>query len=105
MPLHSAKEGKELNPASEIFIGQIPGITNGKDAVAMINQIRAIDKRRLFDREEISNFNQYAKNKDIKDYDEITAQHKFIYRLTDEQFEKIHIAVQQFLYNGFISIR
>lgn len=102
VPLHSAKMDKELNPASEIYIGEIPGVTNTKRAVAIINQIRTIDKRRMFDKAAIEHFNQYAQSEHYADYAEITAQHKFIFRLTEEQYKKIHIAVQQYVFNGYI---
>lgn len=102
VPLHSAKMDKELNPASEIYIGEIPGVTNTKRAVAIINQIRTIDKRRMFDKAAIEHFNQYSQSEHYVDYAEITAQHKFIFRLTEEQYKKIHIAVQQYVFNGYI---
>ena len=102
VPLHSAKMDKELNPASEVYVGEIPGVTNTKRAVAIINQIRTIDKRRMFDKAAIEHFNQYAQSEHYVDYDLITAQHKFIFRLTDEQFKKIHKAVQSYVYNGYI---
>ena len=102
VPLHSAKMDKELNPASEVYIGEIPGVTNTKRAVAIINQVRTIDKRRLFDKAAIEHFNQYSQSEHFVDYGLITAQHKFIYRLTDEQFAKIHRAVLQYVYNGYI---
>ena len=102
VPLHSAKEGKELNPASEVYLGQIPGVANGKEAVAIINQIKTIDKRRLFDKAAVEHFNRFVQANDVQDYEEITAQHKFIYRLSEEQYHKMHVAVQQFVYNGYI---
>ncbi len=102
VPLHSAKEGRAPNPASEVFLGQIPGVTNGKDAIALINQARTIDKRRLFDDQYVDRFEQYVKDKNIPDYHMIIAQHKFIYRLSNEQFKKVHRAVLQYFTNGFI---
>ena len=102
VPLHSVKEGKELNPASELYIGEIPGVANGKKTVAIINQIRAIDKRRLFDKAAVEHFNAYAKSPYYVNYEKITAQHKYIFRLTDEQYHKLHTAVQQFVFNGYI---
>ena len=102
VPLHSAKEGKELNPASEIMLGEIPGVHNGKKAVAIINQIRTIDKRRLFDRAAIDHFNSMVQAQKIKDYHEINAQVKYIHRLTDEQYEKLHEAVKQFILFNYI---
>ena len=102
VPLHSAKEGKPINPASQVLIGEIPGIANGKQAVAIINQVRTIDKRRLFDKAAIEHFNRYVASQEIGDYEEICAQHKYIYRLTNEQYKKIHDAVKQYVYNGYI---
>lgn len=102
VPLHSVKMDKELNPASEVYIGEIPGVTNTKRAVAIINQVRTIDKRRMFDKAAIEHFNQYAQSEHYVDYDLITAQHKYIFRLTDEQYTKIHKAVQQYVFNGYI---
>lgn len=102
VPLHSVKMDKELNPASEVYIGEIPGVTNTKRAVAIINQVRIIDKRRMFDKAAIEHFNQYAQSEHYVDYDLITAQHKYIFRLTDEQYTKIHKAVQQYIFNGYI---
>ena len=93
VPLHSAKEGRTPNPASEVFLGQIPGVTNGKDAIALINQTRTIDKRRLFNDEYVDRFERYVRDKNIPEYQMIIAQHKFIYRLSDEQFRKLHKAV------------
>ena len=102
VPLHSAKEGKELNPSSEIFIGKIPGVSNDKNAVAIINQIRVIDKRRLFDKAAVEHLDRFTQDQNIKEYQEIIGQHKYIYRLSEEQYHKLHIAVQQYVYNGYI---
>ena len=102
VPLHSLKQGYVLNPASDLLLGTIPGIANGKESIAIINQIRVIDKRRMFDKAAIEHFNQYIANSEYKDYHLITAQHKPIYRLTDNQFKKLHQAVQQYVFNGYI---
>ena len=102
VPLHSAKDGKELNPASEVFIGPIPGVSNEKDAVAIINQIRVIDKRRLFDKAAVEHLDRFTQDHEIKEYQELVGQHKYIYRLSDEQYKKLHTAVQQYVYNGYI---
>ena len=102
VPLHSAKDGKELNPASEVFIGPIPGVSNEKDAVAIINQIRVIDKRRLFDKAAVEHLDRFTQDHEIKEYQELVGQHKYIYRLSEEQYKKLHTAVQQYVYNGYI---
>ena len=101
VPLKSAK-GKPLNPASDILVGEIENLNNSKEAIAVINQIRTIDKRRLFDGQTISHLSQFMSDEMIGEYSEITVQTKRIYRLTDEQFKKIHKAAEEYVYNGYI---
>ena len=101
VPLKSAK-GKPLNPASDILVGEIENLNNSKEAIAVINQIRTIDKRRLFDGQTISHLSQFMSDEMIGEYSEITVQDKRIYRLTDEQFKKIHKAAEEYVYNGYI---
>ena len=101
VPLKSAK-GKPLNPASDILIGEIKKLGNSKEAIAVINQIRTIDKRRLFDAQTIAHLSSYMNSELIGEYSEITVQSKRIYRLTDEQFKKIHKAAEEYVYNGYI---
>ena len=103
VPLHSAKENRELNPASEVYLGQIPGLTNGKNAIALINQTRTVDKRRLFSQEAVENFNLYVGgSKYIESYKEFVLGMKHVYRLTDEQFSKVRRAVEDYFFNGYI---
>lgn len=102
VPLHSAKMDRELNPCSEVYVGEIPGVTNKKKAVAIINQIRTIDKRRIFDKAAIEHFNQYVQSENFVDYGQFTAQHKYFFRLSDEQLKKVHKAVRDYIYNGYI---
>ena len=101
VPLKSAK-GRPLNPASDIMVGEIENLNNSKEAIAVINQIRTIDKRRLFDSQTISHLSQFMSDEMIGEYSEITVQTKRIYRLTDEQFKKIHKAAEEYVYNGYI---
>lgn len=102
VPLCSEKAGKEINPASEILIGMIPGTRNGKRTIALINQARTIDKRRLFNKEQIKSFLRHKEACEIKENAKITAQHIFIYRLSNSQYRKIHKAVLQYFNNGYI---
>ena len=101
VPLKSAK-GRPLNPASDIKVGEIKNLNNSKEAIAVINQIRTIDKRRLFDAQTISHLSKVVSDEMIGEYSELTIQLKRIYRLTDEQFEKIHKAAEEYVYNGYI---
>ena len=48
IPLSSVKETKQYNKKITIFIGEVSGIPNTKQSVALVNQIRTIDKIRLF---------------------------------------------------------
>ena len=101
VPLKSAK-GRSLNPASDIMVGEIENLNNSKEAIAVINQIRTIDKRRLFDAQTISHLSKYMSSEMLGEYSELTVQLKKIYRLTDEQFKKIHKAAEEYVYNGYI---
>ena len=102
VPLSSYKNDRELNPASELFIGKIPGVANGKETIAIINQIKTIDKRRLYDKAAVEHFNNYAKFNEIQSYQLLPMQRKYIYRLTDEQFDKIKHAILDYLTTGYI---
>ena len=101
VPLKSAK-GKPLNPASDVMVGKIEKLNNTKDAIAVINQIRTIDKRRLFDAQTIARLGSYMSTEVLGEYSELTIQTKRIYRLTDEQFSKIHKAAEEYVFNGYI---
>ena len=101
VPLKSAK-GKPLNPASDILLGNIEGIANGKESVAIINQLRTIDKRRMFDAEILKHLERYVSDETLGEYTLITCQYKKIYRLSDEQFRKMHKAVEEYVFNGYI---
>ena len=101
VPLKSAK-GRPLNPASDVMVGKIEKLNNTKDAIAVINQIRTIDKRRLFDSQSIANLNSYMNSEMLGEYSELTIQNKHIYRLTNEQFKKIHKAAEEYVFNGYI---
>lgn len=103
VPFHSAKLNREPNPASELVIDPIPGVLNGKTPIAMINQTRTIDKRRLFDQDKIAYFAKYLHDDNEDSYKNIIAQFKYIYRLTKEQLDKITKAVKTFFVNGYIS--
>ena len=102
IPLKSKKEGKPLNPASDVYLGEIENLVNGKEAVAVINQIRTIDKRRFYAKGTIDTLNNLYKRDDFQDYKEIIVQMKRCYRLTDEQYEKMHKAVMDYVFNGYI---
>ena len=101
VPLKSTK-GNPMNPASDILLGKIKGLENGKEAVAIINQIKTIDKRRLFNPETIAKLSYYQRSEVIGEYSEIECQIKAKYRLTDEQDKKVHKAIREYIINGYI---
>ena len=89
VPLKSEKD-KEVNPASDVRLGYIQGINNGKKTIAVINQVRAIDKRRLFNAESIDRLYGLNKHNLIKDYENVAGLRTNVYRLTDKQYDLIH---------------
>ena len=102
IPLKSLKLNKPLNPASDINLGIIKGINGGNQSVAVVNQIKTIDKRRMFNGPALDNLNKLIGDSNIEDYSLITAQNKRIFRLTNEQFTKLVQAVRDFVSCGFI---
>ena len=102
IPLKSEK-GKELNPASDIRLGVIKGINNGRKTVAVINQIRAIDKRRLLSEEAINGLHSQVKKNLLKDYEEVCAEVINKYRLTDEQYKILRKTAIGYLASNYVS--
>lgn len=102
VPLKSEK-GKELNPASDIRLGVIEGINNGRKTIAVVNQLRAIDKRRLLSKEAIDRLHSLVDKKLLKDYEETCAEVICVYRLTKEQYKILKKAVIEFLSSNYIS--
>lgn len=101
VPLKSAKN-RQLNPASDVLIDKIEGLNSSGGSIAIINQIRTIDKRRIFEMNTLQNLNRFMTSEIIGEYAEISCQTKRFYRLTDEQYKKVHKAVEQYVYNGYI---
>lgn len=102
VPLTSEK-GQPINPASSLYIGEIEGLADGsKGSIALINQVRTIDKRRLFDTPAVANLYRLMRSEYDYACPEITVEIKKVYRLTHKVTEKIRKAVDQYLYNGYI---
>ena len=96
VPLTSLKE-KHILRSHCMFLGEIKGITNGKQSVAMFNQMTTIDKRRLLRNDDINKFlSEY--NDHPQDFDDgkrkIETRH---YRLTLFQFRKL-----MFMFDSYI---
>lgn len=102
VPLKSER-AKELNPASDLKLGIIKGINSGHRTVAVINQIKAIDKRRLLSEEAIHDlYSQFQKNL-IKDYGELCAEIIIRYRLTREQYILLKKTVLGYINNNYVN--
>ena len=102
VPLSSFKEVKRYNSRSTVFIGEIEDLPNSKGSVALINQIRTIDKMRLYGENAISQFIGKFGNKIKELPEESLIQPKKIYRLTKEQYNKILHAVNNYLFYGAV---
>ena len=102
IPLSSVKETKQYNKKSTIFIGEVSGIPNTKQSVALVNQIRTIDKIRLFGDRALATFVDMVCDEIDKYKGEFEIQEKEIYRLTKEQFEKILDAIDNYLLIGSV---
>ena len=102
VPLKSEK-AREINPASDIRLGVIEGINNGRKTIAVINQTRAIDKRRLLSEEAISALHSLVKKNLLKDYEEVCAEVINCYRLTNEQYNLLRKKAIGYFKNNYIS--
>lgn len=102
VPLKSYKPGKPLNPASDINLGVIPGIMNGQESIAVINQIHSIDKSRFFNPKVLRNAKSIFGENKVENNDECLLQKANVYRLNDDQVAKLTKAVREFINYGFI---
>lgn len=102
VPLKSMKENKELNPASDVLLGEIEGVLNGKQAIAVINQIRTVDKCRLFDLDVLKRIDDVFNNENKEQYKVKSIQIKNVYRLTNRQYHMLIKAIIEFLDCGYI---
>ena len=102
MPLKSEK-AKEINPASDIRLGVIHGINSGHKTIAVINQTRPIDKRRLLSEEAINTLHSLVKKNLLKDYEEVCAEVINNYRLTKEQYYLLKKKAVGYIKNNYIT--
>ena len=102
VPLSSVKEAKNYNQKSTIYVGEIPEMPNGKEAIALINQIRTIDKIRLIGNKALDVFVEKVCENINSFNGQYYVQNKEIYRLTDEQYQKILHAVNNYLFVGAV---
>lgn len=105
IPLSSVKEARQYNPKSTINIGTIEGIPGNKETIALINQIRTIDKVRLIGEKALENFVEQYCEQIERINGEFYIQNKEVYRLTDEQYQKILHAINNYLFVGSVERR
>lgn len=91
IPLTSLKE-KNRNPANSLYLGYINGINNGKQSVALLNQVTCIDKKRLINDKDIDKSFEELKSKNFSENEVVCKIGKPHYRLTDSQLGKLLFA-------------
>ena len=102
IPLSSVKESKQYNAKSTINLGIVEGIPGNKASVALINQIRTIDKMRLIGDKALDLFVENHCEKIERINGEFYIQNKEVYRLTEEQYKKILHAINNYLFVGSV---
>ena len=102
VPLTSLKEVKHYNEKSTIYVGEIPEMPNGKEAIALINQIRTIDKIRLIGNKALDAFVEKVCDNVSQFNGQYYVQNKEVYRLSKEQYDKILHAVNNYLFVGAV---
>ena len=102
VPLTSLKEVKHYNEKSTIYVGEIPEMPNGKEAIALINQIRTIDKIRLIGNKALDAFVEKVCDNISQFNGQYYVQNKEVYRLSKEQYDKILHAVNNYLFVGAV---
>lgn len=88
VPLTSLKE-KRRNPAHSVYLGHIKGIDNGKESVALLNQVTCIDKKRLLNVGDMKYVLHELKAKTVNEGDDICQIGKIHYRLSDKQLNEL----------------
>lgn len=99
VPLKSLKLN-EPNPTNTLLLGTIEGINNGKQSVALINQIQHLDKKRFVRPNEIDLAFTEAERKNSKFNELVCVLKTICYRLTVEQFNSIKKTVNGFLWRN-----
>ena len=88
VPLTSLKE-KMRNPSHSVYLGFIKGIDNGKESVALLNQVISIDKKRLLSDTNIDKLIEESESKHFDENQFVVKIHKPHYRLTNTQLNKL----------------
>lgn len=91
-----------LNPRSDILLGKVEGTTTGNQSIALINQIKSIDKSRMIEHVSEQTLKKLWEDEKIAEDDEIKIKIKTVYRLTEEQFNILLKALIELLRFGYI---
>ena len=100
VPLKSYKG--VLNPRSDVLLGIVEGTTTGNQSIALINQIKGIDKSRMIEHVSDKTLKKILADGKIAEDDEIEIRVKTVYRLTDRQFNILKKALNDFINFGYI---
>lgn len=100
VPLKSYKG--VLNPRSDVLLGRVEGTTTGNQSIALINQIKGIDKSRMIEHVSDKTLEKILADQKIAEDDEIEIRTKTIYRLTEKQFSILKKALNDFFNFGYI---
>ena len=100
VPLKSYKG--VLNPRSDVLLGIVEGTTTGNQSIALINQIKGIDKSRMIEHVSDKTLMKFLEDEKIAEDDEIEIRNKTIYRLTKKQFNILKKALNDYFNFGYI---
>ena len=95
VPLTSLKE-KKRNPAHSVYLGKIKGIDNGKESVALLNQVMRMDKKRFLNAKDVEYISSKINAESSNEGEEVCQICKTHYRLSDRQLN--HLLTMAMLY-------
>lgn len=102
-PLSSYKGKDTLNPRSDLYIGYVKGILNGKESIVIINQIQAIDKTRFVNPTTLHRFDAAFEENKLPNSKESRMQLKNRYRLTKEQLRYLQRSLVSYFFTGLLN--
>ena len=95
VPLTSLKE-KKRNPAHSVYLGKIKGIDNGKESVALLNQLMRMDKKRFLNARDVEYILSKINAKNSNEGEDVCQICKTHYRLSNRQLK--HLLTMAMLY-------
>ena len=98
-PLKSNNKG--AHPSSDINLGFINCLDSDHESLAVINQIRTIDKLRIFKKPIIHSKNRFS-DSSMKYIDDYYSEQNQTYRLEQEKFDLVQSAIKTYLEYGFL---